>query len=166
MITINNEIDAANVKLVKEDGTGVEIIPTSEALSMAEERGEDLICISNSGDIPVVKIEDYNKYMYNIKRKAKDKQKKQKSCDTKEIVISDVIAEHDLDVKAKHIDKMLNDGDKVLLTIRYKGRAVKFIDEGPDKLYHLAEKVTAPYKIEKKPKINGNTVSMMISAKN
>ena len=161
---INNEIKSKMVNVVADDGKGLQLMELSEAIALAEENGEDVICLNNKSDIPVVKIMDYGKFQYEKAKKAKDNKKKAKlnAQDTKEIVISDVIAEHDLKIKAKNADRLINEGNKVKLTIRYKGRAARFINEGPEKLQLLAGFMQSKYKIEKIPKIEGNKVSMVV----
>ena len=161
---INTEIKAKEVRLVTE-GEGAVIVKTVDALRDAEEQGLDLICINNSGDIPVVKIGDYNKFLYEKQKKEKENKKRAKmnSQELKEIQISDSIAENDLKIKAKNIDRILKEGDKVKLSIRYKGRMARYVSEGVEKIEELEQLVTFKHKIDKPAKIEGNTVSMVIS---
>lgn len=151
------EIKSSVVNVIMEDGKINQMV-TKEAQKLAEEQGLDLILLNNSGDVPVVKIGDYNKYLYEKNKKAKESKKRQK-----EIQISDSIAEHDLEIKAKSVDRLLSEGHKVQLSIRYKGRAITFIKGGIEKLEHLESRVTVNHKIDKAAKISGNQVTMMIS---
>lgn len=162
---INNEIKAKEVRLVGDEEKGVRVISTVEAQKLADEQGLDLICISNHGDIPVVKIGDYNKFIYEKQKKEKENKKKAKlnSQELKEIQISDSIAENDLKTKAKNIDRILKEGDKVKLSIRYKGRMARYVSEGIEKVENLEQLVTYKHKIDKPAKIEGNTVSMVVS---
>jgi translation initiation factor IF-3 len=158
----NEEIKSKKVRLVMENGSTV--IDTNQAIKKAYDEGLDLLCI-NMGDIPVVKIGDYSKYMYELSKKEKEAKKNQKQVDVKEIRIGDSIEVNDLKTKAKLIDKFLEHKDKVKLTIRYKGRAIAHINEGAKKLDRLASFVTVPYYVEAPAKILGNQVSMTIVAK-
>lgn len=163
---INNEIKSNTVNVVTEtDGKkGLKLMKLSEAMKLAEKTGEDVVCLNDKAEIPVVKIMDYKKFQYE---KAKDNKKKAKSKmqDIKDIIISDSIAEHDLEIKAKSVDRILKSGDKVRLTIKYKGRSIRLIGQGPERLGTLVSKVTSDYKIDKAPKIEGNRVTMLISPK-
>lgn len=158
------EIKSSVVNVITEDGKINQMV-TSEAQKLADEQGLDLILLNNSGDVPVVRIGDYNKYLYEKNKKAKESKKRQKanSQTLKEIQISDSIAEHDLEIKAKSVDRLLSEGHKVQLSIRYKGRAITFIKGGIEKLNHLESRVTAKHKIDKAAKISGNQVTMVIS---
>lgn len=159
---VNSEIKSKEVRLVTDEGANV--LNTKDALKQAEEMGMDLICINSNGDIPVVRIGDYSKFLYDQKKKKKlqDKKNKLNQVETKEIRISDVIAINDLKTKAKLIDKFLTSKNKVKLTIRYRGRAIAHINEGESKLMQLVNLLSVQYKIETPAKIAGNTVSMVI----
>lgn len=160
---INHEIQSDYVNVVGEEG--LTKMTLDEAIRLADETGEDVVMVNNSRDIPVVKIMEYSKYLYDKKKKEKDNRKKSRmsSQDTKEIRISDSIAENDIMVKAKNVDRILKDGDKVKITIRYKGRLIRQINEGPEKIKYLVSKVTEEFKVDKEPKIEGNIVSMIIA---
>ena len=135
---INNEIKSNTVNVVTEtDGkNGLKLMKLSEAIKLAEKTGEDVVCLNDKAEIPVVKIMDYKKFQYEKAKKAKDNKKKAKSKmqDIKDIIISDSIAEHDLEIKAKSVDRILKSGDKVRLTIKYKGRSIRLIGQGPEKI--------------------------------
>lgn len=161
---INNEIKSKMVNVVAEDGKGLRLMELSEAIALAEETGEDVVCLNDKAEIPVVKIMDYGKFQYEKAKKAKDNKKKARlnAQGTKEINISDSIAEHDLIIKANSVDRLLKEGNKVKLTIKYKGRSVRMIEQGPSKLQALASYLKHPYKIESTPKIEGNRVVMCV----
>ena len=161
---INNEIKARQVRLVTDD-RGAVIVNTVDALRDAEEQGLDLICINQSGEIPVVMIGDYSKYLYEKQKKEKENKKKAKlnSQEVKEIQISDSIAENDLKTKAKNIDRILKEGDKVKLSIRYKGRMARYVNEGVERIEALEQMVTFKHRIDKPAKIEGTSVSMVIA---
>ena len=159
----NHEIKSEYVNVVGING--LTKMTLAEAINIAEESGEDVVLVNKSTEIPVVKIMEYSKYLYDKKKKDKENNKKNRlsAQDTKEIRISESIEEHDIMVKAKNIDKILNDCDKVKLSIRYKGRLIRQIQDGPDKLRYLASKVKVKFKVDKEPLIEGNTVTMIIS---
>lgn len=161
---INEEIKAKVINLVSNENHLVEM-SRDEALKLAEESGQDLICLNECKGIPVCKIGDYNKLVYEKQKKAKENQKKARlnSQTTKEIRISENIAENDLKTKAKNIDRILKEGDKVTISIRYKGRTIRHIADGPSKIQKLASLVSEKYITEKTPVISGNQVFMLIS---
>lgn len=162
---INNEIKSEVVNVIQENGKGLLKMNLSDAIKVAEEQGYDVICVNTNNDIPVVKIADYGKFQYEKSKKEKEHKKKARlnAQQLKEIVISDSIAEHDLEIKAKNADRIINEGNKVKLTIKYRGRTVKLINNGPEMLQNLVKKMTSNYNIDKTPKIEGNKVTMVIS---
>ena len=162
---INNEIKAKEVRLITENGN--DVIKTAEAIIMAEDEGLDLICINPNVDVPICKIGDYSKYLYEQKKKEKETKKKSKltQVETKEIRISDSIEINDLKTNAKMIDKFLTSKNKVRLTIHYRGRAITYINEGAKKLENLTNFVSVPFIVDTPSKIMGNQVSMTIAPK-
>jgi len=162
---VNYEIKSEYVNVVDNENNGLTKMKLTDAIALAESTNKDVILLSNKGEIPVVKIGDYNKFIYEKQKKEKENKKKARlnSQETKEIRISDAIAQHDLEIKAKNVDKILHNGDKVMLVIRYRGRSVKFIEEGPSKLAHLEGLITTDHKIERTPKIEGNRVYMVVA---
>lgn len=160
---VNNEIKSKEIRLITENGN--EILKTKDAIKMAENMELDLICINPNAEVPVCKIGDYSKYLYEQKKREKENKKKQKPIETKEIKIGDSTEINDLKTKAKQIDKFLTSKNKVKLSIRYKGRAVAHINEGPAKLNVLIELITADFIVDSPAKIVGNTVYMIIAPK-
>ena len=162
---INREIKADKVNVVNAENKGLTLMSLDDAIALAEQTEEDVILVNDKGDIPIVKIGDYSKLLYEKQKREKENKKKARlnSQETKEIQIGDSIADHDLMIKAKNIDRILLDGDKVQITIKYKGRSVRFIDEGPSKLQSLANMISVGYRVDRTPKIEGNRVSMLVS---
>ena len=160
---VNNEIKSKEIRLITENGN--EILKTKEAIKRAENMGLDLICVSPNAEIPVCKIGDYSKYLYEQKKKEKENKKKQKPVETKEIKIGDCTEINDLRTKARQIDKFLTSKNKVKLSIRYKGRSVAHINEGPAKLNTLTELITIDFIVDSPAKIVGNNVYMVIAPK-
>lgn len=164
---INNEIKSEVVDLISKEHKGVDRITLAEAIKLAEQTDEDVICINSKSEIPVVKIGNYEKFLYEKEKKAKENKKKarQKSQVLKEIKMGDSIAEHDMKIKAKNVSRILKEGNKVSLVITYKGRGMRLIGQGADKLYKVIEFVDTEFKIDSEPKIDGNKVYMVISPK-
>lgn len=161
---INNEIKAENVKVVSDTEHTVVEMTLSEAITKAKSLGVDVVCVSDKSEIPIVKLIDYSKYQYekNKKDKANKKKAKKNSQKLKEITMSNVIQEHDLKIKASNIDRLLNQGHKVKIEIQYKGRSVIFIKDGIEKMNSLEAMITSNHKVEKKAKIEGNRVVMLV----
>lgn len=158
---INNEIKAENVKVVSDTEHTVVEMTLSEAITKAKSLGVDVVCVSDKSEIPVVKLIDYSKYQYEKNKKDKANKKKN-SQKLKEITMSNVIQEHDLKIKASNIDRLLNQGHKVKIEIQYKGRSVIFIKDGIEKMNSLEAMITSNHKVEKRAKIEGNKVVMLV----
>ena len=159
-------IKAITVKFVDTENGTTQEMDLRDVGKIAEDKGLDVICVNESGGIPVVKIGDYSKMVFDKKKKEKENLKKQRSsiADVKEVRITDTIAEHDLKIKAKNVDKFLANGDKVIISIRYKGRTIQFIGNGKNQIKKLLSFVTEPF-VEGKYATTGNTVSVTIAQK-
>jgi translation initiation factor IF-3 len=150
----NNMIRVPNVRLVGENVT-VGVYPTTEALKMAQEQVLDLVEISPNADPPVCKIIDYNKFLYEKKRKEKEMKAKSKASEVKEIRFTPNTDDHDFDFKAKHAEKFLKDGDKVKAYVQFKGRAIQFRERGELLLLKFAERLNEVGVLEGMPKMEG-----------
>ena len=150
----NNMIRVPNVRLVGENVT-VGVYPTTEALKMAQDQALDLVEISPNADPPVCKIIDYNKFLYEKKRKEKEMKAKSKASEVKEIRFTPNTDDHDFDFKAKHAEKFLKDGDKVKAYVQFKGRAIKFRERGELLLLKFAERLNEVGVLEGMPKMEG-----------
>ena len=157
---VNEEIKAKEVMLVVE-GEKPKVISTEDALNMAYEQELDLVVVANKDDCPLVKIMDYSKYLYEQKKKQKKNSQKNR-VELKEIRMSPSIAENDLKVKAKTADRILADGDKLKITIRFPGRMARLVSTGIGELDNFMSLITVPNKIEKKAAINGNSASVVL----
>lgn len=156
----NNRIKSRQVKLIIA-GEEPKLISTDEAMEMADEQGLDLVVVNDKDDIPYVKIMDYQKYVYEQKKKQKNNKKNNRQS-VKEVRITAGIADNDLKVKAKAIDRILSDGDKVSIQIRYPGRMIRLIGKGYEKIEQILSMLTTKYKIEREAKIAGNTITIII----
>ena len=150
----NNMIRVPQVRLVGENVT-VGVYPTQEALRMAQDQALDLVEISPNADPPVCKIIDYNKFLYEKKRKEKEMKAKSKASEVKEIRFTPNTDDHDFDFKAKHAEKFLKDGDKVKAYVQFKGRAIQFRERGELLLLKFAERLNEVGVLEGMPKMEG-----------
>ncbi len=150
----NNMIRVPNVRLVGENVT-VGVYPVTEALKMAQDQALDLVEISPNADPPVCKIIDYNKFLYEKKRKEKEMKAKSKASEVKEIRFTPNTDDHDFDFKAKHAEKFLKDGDKVKAYVQFKGRAIQFRERGELLLLKFAERLNEVGVLEGMPKMEG-----------
>ena len=162
---INREIKADVVNLITEGEKGLHTMSLDEAINLAEEQGLDVILISDKQEIPIVRIGDYSKFLYEKKRKERENAKKARlnSQETKEIIISTSISEHDLKTKANNVDRILKGNDKVKLTIRYKGREVRLINQGIEKIKTFEQLITVKHTVVKPATIDGKQVSMVVA---
>ncbi|HCL84657.1 MAG TPA: translation initiation factor IF-3 [Chitinophagaceae bacterium] len=150
----NNMIRVPQVRLVGDNVT-VGVYPTTEALRMAQDQVLDLVEISPNADPPVCKIIDYNKFLYEKKRKEKEMKAKSKASEVKEIRFTPNTDDHDFDFKAKHAEKFLKDGDKVKAYVQFKGRAIQFRERGELLLLKFAERLNEVGVLEGMPKMEG-----------
>ena len=127
---------------------------------MAEDEGMNLVAMNND-EIPVCKIMDYSKFLYNQQKKAKQATKNRS--ELKEIKFNPTIAEYDLGIKAKNASRILGEGDKVKVSITYKGRMMAQIKGGVEKLEYFEQQIEHPHNVDRKPQIEGNRVYMVIS---
>ena len=141
------------------------VISREEALALADERNLDLVLISPNADPPVCKILDYGKYRYESQKREKDAKKKQKTIQVKEIRLSTFIEEHDVQVKANTASKFLRDGDKVKVSLRFRGRELGHTDLGREVMDRFAELCSEVSTVEKKPVMEGRSLTMFLAPK-
>ena len=162
---INENIRVREVRLIDDEGNQLGIVPTQEALKLAKEKDFDLVEVSPNANPPVCKILDYGKYRFEQEKKLRDSKKNQKVLKLKEIRMQPKIGSGDLDTKAKHIQEFLNEGDKVKVTIRFRGRELAHTELGYDVLNEVLKRLTSAYNIDKPAAMDGRNMSMTISAK-
>ncbi len=160
---INEEITAEKVRLVG-DGEA-KIVSLQEALEAAREHGLDLVEISQSQDMPVVKIADYSKFRFEQTKKARDAKKKQKVIHVKEIKMRPSIDSHDFEHKAKHAREFLADGDKVKFTLMFRGREMVHPDLGFEVMNKIREYLSDEVSVEKEPAQEGRNITMVVAPK-
>jgi translation initiation factor IF-3 len=141
------------------------VVPTRQALQMAEDAGLDLVEVSPNAEPPVCKILDYGKYKYEQQKKAAEARKKQKIIDIKEVKIRPGIEKHDYEVKMRNIKRFLEDGDKVKVTMRFRGREMAHQNIGSDLLKQMLEEIQDLCTIELSPRMEGRQMIMIVAAK-
>lgn len=160
---INREIKAKEVRLINYNGENLGVVSISEALSIAQDVGLDLIEISPQVTPPVCKVLDYGKYKYEMQKKKNEAKKNQKVVSIKELKLRPMIEAHDYEVKLKQAKKFLSQGDKVKFTMRYKGREMSANDMGKEILNKLIEDLEGLCKVDAAPKAEGKQVYMIVS---
>ncbi len=162
---VNQDITEPKVRLVGNDGDMIGIVSVSEAIEMAEEVGLDVVEVSPNADPPVCKILDYGKFKYEAQKKANEARKKQKIIEVKEIKMRPGIDEHDYQTKMKSVRKFLEHGDKVKMTIRFRGREMAHQDLGLKVLERVRGEMDEKAKVEQTPKTEGRMMTMVIAPK-
>ena len=160
-IQVNSQIRDKEIRLIDFDGTMIGVISAREAQLKANEREMDLVKISPNADPPVCKIMDYGKYLYELSKKEKEAKKKQTNITVKEIRLSAKIEEHDFTFKLKNAIKFLQDGDKVKVSIRFRGREVQFTSMAYQVIDKFADMIREYGKMEKRPVMEGRSMSVM-----
>ena len=159
----NDEIESATVRLINHMGEQVGVVSTEDAQKMADEAGLDLIEVSPNSDPPVCKLLDYGKFKYDAQKKAAVARKRQKTFDVKEIKMRPGIDQHDYDVKMRSIVKFLEEGDKVKVTLRFRGREMVHQDIGAQVLQRVRDDLGELVKIEQSPKLEGRQMTMVMA---
>ena len=160
---INEEITVSRVRLVGENIPEQGVFPTSEALKLADSLGLDLVEISAKADPPVCKILDYQKYLYQQKKKAKEMKANAAKIVIKEIRFGPNTDEHDFQFKLKHAQEFLQEGSKVKASVFFKGRSILYVDQGEKLLLRFAVELEEYGRAEQMPKLEGKRMIMMIS---
>ena len=162
---MNEEITASKIRLVGPDGQMIGVVSVPEAITKAAEYGLDLIEISPNADPPVCKVIDYGKFKYEIQKKKNEARKKQKVIDIKEIKMRPGIDDHDYQVKMRSVRRFLEDGDKVKMTIRFRGREMVHMELGAKVLDRIRADIDAIAKVEQTPRTEGRMMTMVIEPK-
>ena len=162
---INEMINSRSVRCIDPDGEQLGILSIDEAMNKAEELGLDLVELQPNADPPVCKILDYGKHKYQAQKRANEARKKQKIIEVKEIKLRPNIDQHDYQVKMKAVRKFIDGGDKVKITLRFRGREMAHIELGTDLLSRVQEDIDDFAKIESMPKMEGRQMTMILAAK-
>ena len=162
---INDQIRDKEVRVIGENGEQLGIMSSKEALQLAEEAGVDLVKIAPTAKPPVCKIVDYGKYRYELARKEKEARKKQKVIEIKEIRLSPNIDTNDLNTKINAAKKFLTKGDRVKVTLRFRGREMAHMASSKHILDDFAEALSDVCVVEKAPKVEGRSMTMFLTEK-
>lgn len=151
------------VRLIDEDGQQVGIIPTREALMIARERGLDLVEVGANSNPPVCRLMDYGKYRYEQSRKERETRKHQHVTRVKEVRVEPKIGEHDLETKGRQAERFLKSGDKVKLSVLFRGRSITHPELGRDLLQRLSEQLSDVGVVEQGARMEGRTMTMYMA---
>lgn len=158
----NEQIEAAEVRLIDAEGGQVGVVGISEAISMAVDSGLDLVEVSPNVSPPVCKILDLGKYKYEAQKKKSEARKKQKIIELKEIKFRPNIEQHDYDVKMRAMRRFLDDGDKVKVTLRFRGREMVHQHLGMNVLKRVRDEMDEAAKVEQMPQLEGRQMTMIL----
>lgn len=164
-LLINEEIREREVRVIDADGTQLGILPTKEALRIAQEKELDLINIAPQAKPPVCKILDYGKYRFEQTKRDKEAKKKQKIIEIKEVRLSPNIDDHDLETKVRAAVKFLQNGDKVKVSVRFRGREMTRTEVGRVVLEQFTKSIADLAEVEKPPKMEGRSMVMFLMPK-
>lgn len=162
----NEEIPFNELRIVDEEGRAVGIMSRSSAIDLARSRGFDLILVAPNAQPPVARILDYGKYKYELSKREQKAKKNQKIIEVKEMKFRPVINEHDYQTKLKHIKRFLEEGNKVKVTMMFRGRELAFVEKGKEILDRIAKDSADFGNVEKEPKMEGRDMWMVLKPKN
>ena len=164
-LMINEEIRDREVRLIDEDGEQLGVMPTQKALELAEERGLDLAKIQPTAKPPVCKLMDYDKYRYEQSKRERENRKNQRVVAIKEVQLSATIEENDILTKAKMATRFLQDGDKVKVSIRFRGRQITHSEIGMKVMQDFAQRCSEVSSVERRPLMDGRHMIMILAPK-
>ncbi|MGD0153065.1 MAG: translation initiation factor IF-3 [Thermacetogeniaceae bacterium] len=165
-LRINEEIRVREIRLVSSDGQQLGVVPIKEGLRIAVEQGFDLVEVAAQAKPPVCRIMDYGKYKYEQSKRDREARKKQKVIEIKEIKLRPKIEDHDFQVKVKNAQRFLADGDKVKVTMMFRGREISHSDLGRSLSLKFFKMLEDQAIMEKEPKIEGRNMIMVLASKN
>ena len=160
---MNELIEVETIRLVDHNGEMVGVVPRQQGLDLADEVGLDLVEVSPNADPPVCKLLDYGKFKYEAQKKANEARKRQKTIDVKEIKMRPTIDDHDYLTKMRAIVRFIGDGDKVKVTMRFRGREMVHQDLGMKVLDRVRDDLGDSAKIEQFPKVEGRQMTMVMA---
>lgn len=160
---VNRQINAASIRLIDQHGNMVGVVSVAEGIRMADQAGLDLVEISPTASPPVCKILDYGKYKYEVQKREHEARRKQKVIQIKEIKLRPTIDKHDLEIKMKHVMEFLEDGDKVRITLRFRGREMDHTELGMQVLDRVQDALKECAKVEQSPKMEGKQIVMTVA---
>ena len=162
---VNDDIRAREVRLISSNGDQLGVKSKREALQIAEQENLDLVLVAPKAKPPVAKVMDYGKYRFELQKKQREARKKQKTVNVKEVRLSPTIDTNDFNTKMKNARKFLAKGDKVKVSIRFRGRAITHKDIGREVLSRFAEETKDVASVESKAKMDGRSMFLMLAPK-
>lgn len=165
-LPINEQIRVKEVQLIDEEGNKRGPISLQEALDIAYEKKLDLVLVAPNAVPPVCKIMNYGKYKFEQAKREKEARKKQKVLETKEIRITPNIEQHDFEFKAKNARKFIEDGNKVKITVKFRGRELNYLKSGEETLNKFIDDLSDISSVEKKPILEGKNMFIILAKKN
>lgn len=162
---INEDIRDKEVRLIDSDGSMLGVMPAKEAQKLAISKTLDLVKIAPQANPPVCKIMDYGKYLFELSKKDKESKKNQKIISIKEVRLTPAIEDHDFNFKLKNAYKFLQDGDKVKVSVKFRGREMNHTSLGEKILEKFAQSIEEVGVVDKKPKLEGKSMVMIINPK-
>ena len=164
-LPINEKIRANKVQVIGQNGEKLGVLSLNEALDKAYEEKLDLVLVAPNAEIPVCKLMNYGKYKFEQAKREKESKKNQKSFEVKEIRITPNIEKHDFEFKAKNARKFLESGNKVKITVRFRGREMNYLKAGEENLNQFIEALEDIATVEKKPLLEGRNMFVILSKK-
>ena len=165
-LLINGQIRLREVQVIDDEGNKLGKMLTSEALNIAADKNLDLVLVSSNSENPVCKMMNYGKYKFEQSKREKESKKKQKTFELKEVRITPNIEEHDFNFKVKNAQKFLSDGNKVKITVRFRGRELNYVKLGEQVLNRFIEELSEIATVEKKPLLEGKNMFIILSSNN
>ncbi len=164
-LPINEQIRAKEVQIITDEGQKIGPIPLNEALEKAFEKKLDLVLVAPNAEVPICKLMNYGKYKFEQAKREKEAKKKQKTFELKEVRITPNIEEHDFGFKCKNAKKFIEDGNKVKITVRFRGRELNYIKQGEAVLNRFIEELAEVATPEKKPVLEGKNMFIILAKK-
>ena len=164
-LPINEQIRAREVQIIDAEGNKIGPVSINEALDMAYDKKLDLVLVAPNAEIPVCKLMNYGKYKFEQSKREKEAKKKQKTFELKEIRVTPNIEEHDFGFKSKNARKFIEDGSKVKITVRFRGREINNSKLGESVLNKFIEELEDVAQVEKKPLLEGRNMFIILSKK-
>ncbi len=161
---VNEQIKSSIVEVIGDDGQRLGQMSKQEAISMAEKEDKDLVLVGMNSNPPICKMLDYSKFKFEMAKKEKEARKKQKVVELKEIRLSATIDTHDLEIKAKNANKFLKAGDKVKISLRFKGRELSFVNKGREIVTNFLSMLENGV-VDKDPRLEGKFLNVIVSPK-
>ena len=162
-LLINEQIRFKEVQVIDNEGNKLEKMSIRDAMNLAMDKNLDLVLVSSNPTNPVCKLMDYGKYKFEQAKREKESKKKQKTFELKEIRVTPNIEEHDFNFKVKNAKKFLNDGNKVKITVRFRGRELNYVKLGEQVLNKFSEELSEVSTLEKKPILEGKNLFIILA---